>query len=150
MYESLLTFPGGLFDEIERLQRDMGRAFGTLGLPSSIRAVAQGAFPAINIGGTPSAVEVYAFAPGLDPKKIDVTVDRGVLIISGERATFPPGSDKQRSVYAAERYAGEFRRAVSLPEDVDPKRVSATYRDGLLRISVARQEASQPKRIEIQ
>jgi HSP20 family protein len=150
MYESLLTFPGGLFDEIERLQRDMGRAFGTLGLPSSIRAVAQGAFPAINIGGTPSAVEVYAFAPGLDPKKIDVTVDRGVLIISGERATFPPGSDKQRSVYAAERYTGEFRRAVSLPEDVDPKRVSATYRDGLLRISVARQEASQPKRIEIQ
>jgi len=150
MYESLLTFPGGLFDEIERLQRDMGRAFGTLGLPSSIRAVAQGAFPAINIGGTPSAVEGYAFAPGLDPKKIDVTVDRGVLTISGERATFPPGSDKQRSVYAAERYAGEFRRAVSLPEDVDPKRVSATYRDGLLRISVARQEASRPKRIEIQ
>jgi len=150
MYESLLTFPGGLFDELERLQRDMGRAFGTLGLPSSIRAVAQGAFPAINIGGTPSAVEVYAFAPGLDPKKIDVTVDRGVLTISGERATFLPGSDRQRSVYAAERYAGEFRRAVSLPEDVDPKRVSATYRDGLLRISVARQEASQPKRIEIQ
>jgi HSP20 family protein len=150
MYESLLTFPGGLFDELERLQRDMGRAFGALGLPSSIRAVAQGAFPAINIGGTPSAVEVYAFAPGLDPKKIDVTVDRGVLTISGERATFPPGSDKQRSVYAAERYAGEFRRAVSLPEDVDPKRVSATYRDGILRISVARQEASRPKRIEIQ
>jgi HSP20 family protein len=149
MYESLLTFPGGLFDEFERLQRDMGQAFGTLGLPSSIRAVAQGAFPAINIGGTPAAVEVYAFAPGLDPKKIDVTVDRGVLTISGERATFLPDSDRQRSAYAAERYAGEFRRAVSLPEDVDPKRVSATYRDGILRISVARQEKSQPTRIEI-
>jgi HSP20 family protein len=149
MYESLLTFPGGLFDEFERLQRDMGQAFGTLGLPSSIRAVAQGAFPAINIGGTRAAVEVYAFAPGLDPGKIDVTVDRGVLTVSGERAGFLPGSDKQRSVYATERYAGEFRRAVSLPEDVDPTRVSATYRDGILRISVARQEKSQPKRIEI-
>ena len=150
MYESLLTFPGGLFEEFDRLQRDMTRAFGTLGLPSSIRAVAQGAFPAINIGSTPTAVEVYAFAPGLDPKKIDVTVDRGVLSISGERATFLPETDKQRSAYATERFTGEFRRAVSLPEDVDPKRVSASYRDGLLRISIARQEASQPKRIEIQ
>ena len=146
MYESLLTFPGSVFEELERLQRDMGQAFGTL--PSSVRAVAQGAFPAINIGSTPAAVEVYAFAPGLDPKKIDVTVDRGVLTLSGERATFGPG-DAKRSVYASERFAGAFRRAVSLPEDVDPKRVSASYRDGLLHISIARQEKSQPKRIEI-
>jgi HSP20 family protein len=149
MYESLLTFPGGLFDEFERLQRDMQSGFGTLGLPSSIRAVAQGAFPAINIGGTPAAVVVYAFAPGLDPKRIDVTVDRGVLTISGERATFLPESDAKRSVYAAERFAGEFRRAVALPEDLDAKRVNASYRDGILRVSIARQEKSQPKRIEI-
>ena len=52
MYESLLTFPG-LFAEFDRLQHDAQQAFGALGLPSSIRAVAQGAFPAINIGGTP-------------------------------------------------------------------------------------------------
>jgi HSP20 family protein len=127
----------------------MQSGFGTLGLPSSIRAVAQGAFPAINIGGTPTAVEVYAFAPGLDPKKIDVTVDRGVLTLSGERTTFLPERGAQRSVYAAERYTGEFRRAIALPEDVDAKRVNATYRDGILRISIARQEESQPKRIEI-
>lgn len=149
MYESLLTFPGSLFDELDRLQRDMQSSFGTLGLPSSIRAVAQGAFPAINIGGTPSAVEVYAFAPGLDPSKVEVTVDRGVLTISGERTTFQPERDAQRSVYAAERYTGGFRRAVSLPEDVDAKRVNATYRNGILRISIARQEKSHPKRIEI-
>ena len=149
MYESLLTFPGGLFDDFERLQRDMQSAFGTLGLPSSIRAVAQGAFPAINIGGTPGAVEVYAFAPGLDPSKVDVTVDRGVLTISGERTTLQPERDARRSVYAAERYTGGFRRAVSLPEDVDAKRVNATYRDGILRISIARREESQPTRIEI-
>lgn len=149
MYESLLTFPGGLFEEFERLQRDMPSAFGMLGLPSSIRAVAQGAFPAINIGGTSTAVEIYAFAPGLDPSKIDVTIDRGVLTVSGERATDLPEADARRSIYAAERFTGEFRRAVSLPEDVDPKRVNATYRNGILRITVARQEKSQPKRIEI-
>ncbi|HTQ75990.1 MAG TPA: Hsp20/alpha crystallin family protein [Burkholderiales bacterium] len=149
MYESLLTFPGGLFEELERLQRDVQSSFGALGLPSSIRAVAQGAFPAINIGGTPTAVEVYAFAPGLDPRNIEVTVDRGVLTVSGERPDNLPESGARRSVYAAERFAGEFRRAVSLPEDVDPGRINATYRDGILRISIARQEKSQPKRIEI-
>jgi HSP20 family protein len=149
MYESLLTFPGSLFDELERLQRDMQSAYGTLGLPSSIRAVAQGAYPAINIGGTSTTVEVYAFAPGLDPKKIEVTVDHGVLTISGERPTFPPEQNARRSVYASERFTGAFRRAVSLPEDVDPRRVEAKYREGILRISVARQEKSQPKRIEI-
>ena len=149
MYESLLTFPGGLFEELERLQRDVQSSFGALGLPSSIRAVAQGAFPAMNIGGTPTAVEVYAFAPGLDPGKIDVTVDRGVLTVSGERPDNLPESGTRRSVYAAERFAGDFRRAVSLPEDIDPGRINATYRDGILRISIARQEKSQPKRIEI-
>lgn len=148
MYESLLTYPGRLFEELERLQRDL-QGSGTLGLPSSIRAVAQGAFPAINIGSTPTAIQVYAFAPGLDPAKIDVSVDRGVLTISGERASALPEDDGKRSVFASERFAGEFRRAISLPEDTDPKRVNAQYRNGLLHITVARRESAQPKRIEI-
>jgi len=150
MYESLLTFPGGLFAELDRLQRDMQQTFGTLGLPSSIRAVAQGAFPAINIGGTPTAVEVYAFAPGLNSAKIDVTVDRGVLTISGERAGGVLEEDDKRGVYASERFAGGFRRAVSLPDDVDPDRVTARYRDGLLHITIARRESAQPRRIQIE
>jgi HSP20 family protein len=149
MYESLLNFPGGLFAEFDRLQRDMQRAIGTRGLPSSIRAVAQGAFPAINIGGTPSEFEVYAFVPGLDPAKIDVTVDRGVLTLSGERPETLPRENDGCSVYAAERFAGTFRRAVSLPEDANPDRVQARYRDGVLRITIARRESAQPKRIAI-
>jgi HSP20 family protein len=148
MYESLFTFPG-LFAEFDRLQRDAQQAFGAPGLPSSIRAVAQGAFPAINIGGTPAAVEVYAFVPGLDPTKIDVTVDRSVLMISGQRSRSASEEDSKISVYASERFAGEFRRAISLPEDVDPARVTARYRDGLLHVTIGRRESAQPKRIQI-
>ncbi len=150
MYESLLTFPGGWLAELERMQRDVQQAFGTLGLPSSIRAVAQGASPQINIGATPQEIVVYAFAPGLDPARIEVTVDRGVLTLSGERPDDLPEQDAKRSVYAAERFSGEFRRAISLSEDADPARVSAQYRDGVLRISIARRESAQPKRIPIQ
>lgn len=148
MYESLLNFPG-LFGELDRLQREMDQLFGSVGRPGSIRAVASGAFPAINVGSTPSSVEVYAFAPGIDPAKLEVQVDRGVLSISGERPSSRPEGDQKASVYAAERFTGRFKRTVSLPEDADPGRVDASYRDGVLRVSVGRREAAQPKRIEV-
>jgi HSP20 family protein len=147
MYESMLNFPGGLFGEFERLRRELDTAFGGVGLPSSIRSVAPGSFPAINVGNTPGSVEVYAFAPGLDASKIDVTIDRGVLRISGER----PAEDVEKAtVYTRERPSGRFERAVSLPDDADASHVRATYRDGVLQISVPRSEAAQPKRISIQ
>jgi HSP20 family protein len=94
-------------------------------------------------------VEIYAFAPGLDPSKIELTVDRGVLTLAGERPSAVPEDDKV-SVFTRERVSGTFKRAISLPDDVDPARVNASYRDGVLRISVARRESAQPKRITIQ
>lgn len=147
MFESLLNFPGGAFGEFERLRRQMDDVFGSSGMPTSIRAVAPGTYPAVNIGTTPTSIEVYAFAPGLEAGKIDVTVDRGVLTISGER-TAPPDAGKARA-YTQERVYGSFRRALSLPEDIDPERISARYRDGLLQVSIARKESVQPKRIAV-
>ncbi len=150
MFTSTLI-PGGLFSDFDRLRRELDELFGWVGLPTSIRSVAPGTYPALNIGTTPSSVEVYAFAPGIDPSKLEVTVDRGVLTIAGERAsTLPDEQDRKVSVYARERATGAFKRAVSLPEDIDPDRVSATYRDGVLHIRIARRESSQPKRIAIQ
>ena len=150
MYESLLNFPNGLFGEFERLRRELDDAFGASGLPSSIRSVAAGSVPAINIGRTPTSVEVYAFAPGIDPAKVDVTIDRGVLRISGERVSDLPADRERLNVYSRERGVGRFSRAVALPDDVDPAHVKATYRDGVLQVSIARREAAQPKRITVQ
>jgi len=150
MYESLLNFPNGLFGEFERLRRELDDAFGASGLPSSIRSVAAGSLPAINIGRTPTSVEVYAFAPGIDASKIDVTIDRGVLRISGERASDLPSEPERINVYSRERGVGRFTRAVALPDDVDPAHVNATYRDGVLQVSIARREQAQPKRITVQ
>ena len=151
MYESLLNFPNSLFGEFERLRRELDDAFGVSALPSSIRSVAAGSLPAINIGRTPTSVEVYAFAPGLDASKIDVTLDRGVLHIAGERASAVPEAARGKvNVYARERPAGRFTRAVALSEDVDPAHVKASYKDGVLQVSIARREAAQPKRITVQ
>ena len=150
MYESILSQPHSLFGQFERLRREFDDAFGASGLPSSIRSVAPGTLPAINVGHTPTSVEIYAFAPGLDASKIEVTLDRGVLRISGERASAIPADDPEIHVYTRERGAGSFTRAVSLPDEVDPGQVHASYRDGVLQVSVGRRESSQPKRITVQ
>jgi len=150
MFESMLNFPGSVFGDFDRLRREIDDIFGTAGLPSSIRSVAPGSFPAINIGNTPNSVEIYAFAPGIDPAKVNVTIDRGVLTIAGERPSTLPGDDARVSVYGRERVSGAFNRAVSLPDDVDASQAHCSYRDGVLCISVARREATQPKRIAVQ
>lgn len=150
MYVSLWNQPNNLFGQFELLRRELDDAFGVSGLPSSIRSVRPGTLPSINVGHTPTSVEVYAFAPGLDASKVEVTLDRGVLRISGERASAIPENDTSVQIYAHERSVGNFTRTVSLPEDIDPAQVNASYRDGILQISIARRESAQPKRITVQ
>lgn len=151
MYESLWSFPGGVLGEFDRLRRELDDVFGaSASQPSSIRSSAPGAYPAINVGLTPTSVEVYAFAPGLDPAKIDVVIDRGVLTLSGERPAVQPQGEGKVSAYNREHSFGAFKRAISLPDDVDAARVNATYRDGVLNVSIARREEAQPKRITVQ
>jgi len=148
MYASL-TLPGDLAGEFELLQRQMDQLFGHGASPSSIRASQRGAFPPINMGTSPEAVEIYAFAPGVDIEKVDVSVEKGLLTIAGERNTALPEDSDKVSVFAAERFDGAFRRVVSLPDDADPTRVEARYRDGILRIVVPKRESSKPRRIEV-
>ena len=150
MYVSMLSYPTSLFGQFERLRREIDDAVGVSGLPSSIRSVAPGTWPAVNVGRTPTSVEIYAFAPGLDASKIEITLDRGVLRIAGERTSGFPVDDPKLNVYTRERGTGSFVRAVALPDDVDPEHVKASYLDGVLQVSVARRESAQPKRITVQ
>jgi HSP20 family protein len=145
MYRSL--FSRDLFAELERLQREMQQAFD---VSPSIRGFGRGGFPALNVGGTPQSVEIYAFAPGLEPASLNVNLDRGVLTISGERKASLPGPEEKAAVHINERFAGRFSRVVSLTDDLDPNAVSADYRDGVLHVSVKRRESAQPRRITVQ
>lgn len=136
-----------LFAELNRMQTLLDQVFPTPG--ASIRSQAGAGFPVLNVGTTPTSVEVQALAPGLDPAKLEITVDRGLLVIAGERQSELPANGERASIYASERFTGPFRRVISLPEDADPARVDASYRDGVLRISVAKRESSLPRRIEV-
>ena len=146
MYRSL--FPRDVFAELDRLQREMRETFD---LSPNIRGGGRGGFPALNVGNTSQSVEIFAFAPGLDPTAIEVNLDRGLLTIAGEReARLPSEADDRAAVHINERFAGRFRRVVSLTEDADPESVSAQYRDGVLHISLKRRESVQPRRITVQ
>jgi HSP20 family protein len=150
MYASLVSHPNNLLGQFEQFRRELDDVFGISSLPSSIRSVSRGTLPAINVGRTPTSVEVYAFAPGLDASKIEVTLDRGVLRIAGERTAGIPDNDPKLNVYARERSVGRFARSVSLPDDIDPAQVTASYRDGVLQVSIARRESAQPRTIAVQ
>lgn len=144
MYRSF--HPYDVFSEIDRLQHEMQQSFSA---SPSIRGLARGGFPAMNVGGTAESVEIYAFTPGVDPASIEVNIENGVLTIEGERKDAMPSGDEKATIHIGERFSGRFRRVVSLPDDIDPNAVEAQCRDGVLHISIKRREAAQPRRISI-
>ncbi|WP_028229877.1 Hsp20/alpha crystallin family protein [Paraburkholderia mimosarum] len=141
-------FSTDLLGEFDRLQRQMASLFP--GFPASLRAMRSETFPPLNIGSTDDSVEIVAFAPGLDPSAIDVSIDKGLLTISGERKPPENRSGDDTRVYASERFMGAFRRVVELPQHADPDKVNARYVNGCLTISVGRSEASKPRAITVQ
>jgi HSP20 family protein len=138
---------GDLFGEINRLQQNLDQMFRPA--MAGIRAMPRRTFPVLNVGNSPEAVEVLALVPGIDPKALQVTVDKGVLVIAGERKSGLPANTDKLGIYAQERFDGRFRRVVSLPDDIDASKVEATCRDGMLRVRVGRVESSRPRHIEV-
>ena len=140
------SFDTSLFDEFRRLEGEMDQLFGRWSLPAGIRTTRRGTFPPINVGATPERVDVYLFAAGLDPKSLDISIQQNLLAVSGDRKV---PVDESADYYRQERFDGEFRRVVTLPGDVDPDRVDAKYRDGVLQITVQRREAARPRQITV-
>ena len=145
MFQS--AFSSNIFSELENLHQQVQRAINA---GTGIRGNTVGAYPLLNVGKTPHSIELYAFAPGLDPANIEVNLERGVLTIAAERNSDLPPQDGKSTIHINERFAGRFRRVLSLPEDIDPGDVSAQYRDGVLHIQLKRRESAQARRITVQ
>ncbi|KOR28305.1 heat shock Hsp20 [Achromatium sp. WMS2] len=146
MFGSLTNFETALFNDFRQFQKDIDQAVGYLNWPTTMRSVARGTYPPINVGATPEQVDVYLFAAGLDTKTLDISIQQNLLSIAGRRQV---PIQEQAVYYRNERFSGEFKRVISLPDDVNQEQVNAQYKDGILHISVRRQEASKPRRIEV-
>lgn len=136
----------GLFDDFRRWEAEMDQLLGRTAYPVGIRAVPRGTFPPINVGSTPERVDVYVFAAGVDPKSIDVSIQQNLLTVAGRRRV-PVNAEAE--YYRRERFDGDFRRVIALPDDVDPNRVEARYRDGVLQVTVQRRTAARPRQVEV-
>jgi HSP20 family protein len=148
MFGSISYSENPLFAEFRRLEQEMDELLsGSTPWTGGIRSLPPGTFPAINVGGTDENVTVYLFAPGIDPKQLDISIQQNMLTVSGRREA---QAQPEATYYRRERFNGEFRRVISLPEDVDPDKVEATYRDGIVQISVRRREATRPRQIQVQ
>jgi HSP20 family protein len=84
--------------------------------------------------------------PGVDPGSVDISVDGGVLSIRAERT---PRSDEQAQWLAQERPSGTFLRQIGLGEGLDQDRISATYENGVLTVTLPVAEKAKPKRIQV-
>jgi HSP20 family protein len=91
-------------------------------------------------------IELRFDLPGIDTDSIDVTVDRGVLTVSAERAEEYADSEKP---FIRERVMGSFTRRVRLSDTVDAEKISAAYDGGVLRVSVPLLERAQPRKVEV-
>ncbi|MDB5886980.1 MAG: heat shock protein Hsp20 [Polaromonas sp.] len=143
-----LNLYGDLFAELNRLQENFEQSFRP-GSAGSIRALPRHTFPVINVGSTADAIEVLALAPGVEPSELQITIDKGLLVIAGERRNDGPARGENTAVYAQERFKGSFRRVISLPDDADVGRINAVCRDGMLQVTVPRREASKPRQISV-
>ena len=85
--------------------------------------------------------------PGVDPSRINATVEDGVLTIKGQTATETEKKDER--YYLRERRVGAFHRSVRLPETVDTERAESTYENGVLRITFPKQESMKAKSLSI-
>lgn len=149
MWQTLMGFPNDWLEDFANWQREVSRLFDDTNRPASIRSATRGHFPKVNIGATPEAVQVFAFAPGIDPQSLDIAYDNGILIIAGERQQDAQQASDHVNQYRHERFVGEFRRVVSLPDDIDPERIEAKYADGIIRITANKRETAVPRRIQI-
>lgn len=136
---------------VSQLQNEINRMFGNLHDTESSGATAEW-MPAVDIHEFSDRFELLIDLPGVDPKAVEITLDNGVLTLSGERqdkrrADTNNGSESLQQ--RTERRLGRFHRRFILPDTVDAERVKATGSDGVLAISIAKQPKAQARRIVV-
>lgn len=134
------------FRELARLEREMEDMFGRLpAWPWGERE--RGWAPAVDMVDRKDEIVLRADLPGLDQKDIQVNVDNGALTIRGNRQG--EREAKEEDYYCCERWAGSFSRTMTLPPGIDPDKINATFKNGVLEVHVPKSPQAAAKTIEI-
>ena len=137
------------FGEFDRMRRDMDRLWDSFleGVPGR-RGEERGEWlPSLDVSETKNELVVKAEVPGMDHKDIDVSLFNGVLTIKGEKKQ--EREEKEAGYHLVERSYGSFVRSVQLPKEVQGDKISASYKDGILKIALPKSEEAKKKEIRI-
>jgi HSP20 family protein len=139
--------PTGL---VSQLQDEINRVFTSLSGTEGSSAATATWIPPVDIVEYADHFELAVDLPGVDPAKVDVTLEDGVLSLSGEREPLSVRNGQREEVRTRiERGHGRFFRRFVLPETVDAERVQATGRNGVLEITIPKQATALPRRIKV-
>ena len=128
------------FDDMRRARQEINRLLQSPAAPSG------GVFPAVNVYDDGENYHVRAEVPGLAKDTLDITATHEQLVIKGER---PEIKEEGVSYHRRERDFGTFNRSFRLPQRVDPSKMEASYKNGVLDITVPRAAEAKPRKVEI-
>ena len=103
--------------------------------------------PVVDIYDNDDTIVIKAELPGVDKKDIKVDVNGRILTLKGERST--DNEVKEDDYYRRERSFGKFERSFTLSADVDPDKIKADFKDGILKLNIPKPEAHKPKQISV-
>jgi len=142
----LATFPSQLFN----MQKEMNRLFDNLFQPENaddFPLAASAWSPAVDIAESDAAFVVKMELPGVAKEDVRITMEQNILTVKGEKKQ--EKESKTPDYHRVERSYGSFQRSFTLPSTVTADRVDASFRDGILSITLPKAEASRPKEIEV-
>jgi HSP20 family protein len=128
---------------VSRFQRQLDRALG-----ENLDGASVSWIPHVDIHEEAERFVVVADLPGVDSKDIEITADKGVLTVKGERRSEKKSS--KDGFESVERASGSFLRRFTLPESADAEAIKATHVNGVLELSIPKRPQEQPRRISVQ
>ncbi len=140
------------WDLLNQFQKDINRLYqvqaGEERDADNSSVVTSSWIPAVDIKEEDKRFVLHADLPGIDPKDIEVTMEKGVLTIKGERVV---EKDEEEGGYKRiERARGTFYRRFSLPDSADPEGIKASSKNGVLEVEIPKKEQVQPRKITVQ
>ncbi|MCV6639446.1 Hsp20/alpha crystallin family protein [Candidatus Albibeggiatoa sp. nov. NOAA] len=132
----------------EQMQRDAEQVLNRVAQLKKAEAAESNWMPNVDIQEQADHYLVAADIPGVDPKQIDISVDKNVLTIKGERQAAK--AEQETGFKRVERVLGQFQRRFTLPDNADADKISATGENGVLFVRIPKQEAVEPRKITVQ
>ncbi len=137
------------FREVSRLRREIDRLWEDFFGPSrrAFEPMAEAWMPAVDVSETGDKVTVKAEIPGMEAKDIEISMAGDTLTIKGEKKA--EREEKEENYHLVERSYGSFIRSIRMPSPVDPDKIEANYKSGVVTITCPKKEEVKPKAIDV-